>query len=730
MKSFTGDNSILDIVWRNSLVGKFVTLTVVVVLVLMGIGAYINYQSQREALISKLETQTEMLGSFVTSIAPEAMLSYDFDALNNYMEEINKGEDIVYAIIISQEGDSLTSYLEKRNNYVASELNQMKTVDVRKIVNNIRTNKNILHRDFPIFYQQNMLGHFQIGVNKSRIERAAQTKLINQIVVAVIFTLILGIGIFIVFRTYTMRPIIQLGQAAKRISEGSLDKEVEVRSNDELGQLGRVFNQMMKKLETSINEKDEAMRTVQELNHYLEERVARRTQELETVNEKLEQLALHDSLTNLPNRFSIQDHLNTTLAEAKRDSSCFAVIMMDLDRFKEINDTLGHDCGDQLLVEVGLRLRDILRPSDFIGRLGGDEFAIILPDTDEIGAKLVAKKIQKVLEPFFYVAEMGFTIAASFGIATFPKHGTTVSTILKSADVAMYNAKNRKLGFCVYNPGADSNTPDRLSLMGELRQAIYENQLELYYQPKVDLKDSKIIGAEALLRWNHAERGFIPPDEFIPMAEQSGLIRPLTYWVIKSAIIQLEEWYEAGMNLAVSINLSMHNLHDADFIAELEQLLEKTEVPNSSFEFEITESTIMSDPEYVVKVLDKLGSLDVSLAIDDFGTGYSSLSLLKKLPVHTLKVDKSFVMEMSTDSDDKAIVQSIIDMAHTLGLDVIAEGVENGTVTKLLSELGCDQIQGYYISRPLPAAQVSPILASTTWIEKPDPGNNNVHKLR
>jgi EAL domain-containing protein (putative c-di-GMP-specific phosphodiesterase class I) len=214
------------------------------------------------------------------------------------------------------------------------------------------------------------------------------------------------------------------------------------------------------------------------------------------------------------------------------------------------------------------------------------------------------------------------------------------------------------------------------------------------------------------------------------MAEQSGLIRPLTYWVIKSAIIQLEEWYEAGMNLAVSINLSMHNLHDADFIAELEQLLEKTEVPNSSFEFEITESTIMSDPEYVVKVLDKLGSLDVSLAIDDFGTGYSSLSLLKKLPVHTLKVDKSFVMEMSTDSDDKAIVQSIIDMAHTLGLDVIAEGVENGTVTKLLSELGCDQIQGYYISRPLPAAQVSPILASTTWIEKPDPGNNNVHKLR
>ncbi|MGD8927009.1 MAG: EAL domain-containing protein [Thioalkalispiraceae bacterium] len=729
MKIFKGDNSLASLIWRNSLVGKFVTLTVVVVFTLMGISAYINYNSQRAALISKLETQTEMLGSFVTSIAPEALLSYDFDALNVYMEEINKGEDIVYAVIISADGDALTSYLEKRNSYIAAQLIDLRTVDVKKIVQKIKSNENILHRDFPIFYQKNMLGHFQIGVNKSRIEQASQAELVNQIILSVIFSIVLGIGIFIVFKIYTMSPIIQLGQAARRISEGHLDKNVEVKSGDELGQLGHAFNQMMTKLKTSIDEKDEAMRTVQELNQYLEERVARRTQELEAVNEKLEQLALHDSLTNLPNRFSIQDQLNTTLAEAKRESSCFTVIMMDLDRFKEINDTLGHDCGDQLLVEVGLRLRDVLRPSDFIGRLGGDEFAIILPETDENGAKLVTKKIQKILEPFFYVAEMGFTIAASFGIATFPKHGMTVSTILKSADVAMYNAKNRKLGYCVYNPGTDSNTPDRLSLMGELRQAIYENRLELYYQPKVDLKSSRIIGAEALIRWNHDERGFIPPDEFIPMAEQSGLIRPLTYWVIKSAIAQHEKWYQAGINIIVSVNLSMHNLHDADFISELEKMLKDTVVPNSSFEFEITESTIMSDPEYVVKVLDKLGSLNVSLAIDDFGTGYSSLSLLKKLPVHTLKIDKSFVMDMANDSDDKAIVHSIIEMAHTLGLDVIAEGVENGTVTKQLAELNCDQIQGYYISRPLPAAQVDPILKEITWVENPDP-SSNVHKLR
>ena len=722
-------NSLIDIAWRNSLVGKFVLLAVVVVFILMGLSAFINYQSQRNELLAGIETQTEMLGSFVTSIAPEALLSYDFDALDNYMEEINKGEDIIYAAIFSPEGEAMTSYLDKRNSYVSVQLKQLKEMNVNKIISKIRTNKNIIHREFPIFFQKNMLGHFHIGVNKKRVEAALEKKLFNQAIVSIVFTVLLGIGIYMVFRTYTMRPIVQLGQAAQRIAKGMLDKEVEVRSEDELGQLGRVFNQMMHRLKTTITEKDEAMHTVQELNQYLEERVKQRTKQLQAANEQLEQLAKHDSLTNLPNRFYIQDNLNTTLAEAKRDSSCFSVIMMDLDRFKEINDTLGHDCGDQLLVEVGLRLRDVLRPSDFIGRLGGDEFALILPDTDEMGAKKVAKKIQKVLEPFFYVGEMGFTIAASFGIATFPDHGITASAILKSADVAMYTAKNRKLGYCVYNPGTDSNTPDRLSLMGELRQAIYENQLELYYQPKVDLGTSRIIGVEALVRWQHHERGFIPPDEFIPMAESSSLIRPLTYWVIKTAIAQQEQWYQAGVNLAVAINLSMHNLHDADFISELERLLEETPVPNTSFEFEITESTIMSDPEYVLQVLDKLGTLKVSLAIDDFGTGYSSLSLLKKLPVDTLKVDKSFVMDMATDTDDKAIVQSIINMAHTLGLNVIAEGVENGTVTKLLNELGCDQIQGYYISRPLPATQVDPILENLTWVENPDPGNN-VRKLR
>ena len=389
--------------------------------------------------------------------------------------------------------------------------------------------------------------------------------------------------------------------------------------------------------------------------------------------------------------------------------------MMDLDRFKDINDTLGHDCGDQLLVKVGKRLQQVLRPVDIIGRLGGDEFAILLRETDEEGACNVARKILTGLEPSFYVSDMAFSIGASLGIACYPQHGATESALLKAADIAMYHAKHNKLGYYVYNPVADSNSPDKLSMMVELRDAINENSLELYYQPKVNLELQQIVGVEALLRWHHKERGFIPPGEFIPMAEQSGLIRRLTSWVVATAVQQLERWHREGIHISMSINLSMHNLQDPDFPAELASILEQTYVPNHYLIFEITESVIMSNPDYVMDVLLKLGRMKVSFAIDDFGTGYSSLSTLKKLPVHELKVDKSFVMDMADDPDDEAIVHSIIDMARTLGLRVTAEGVESAAVTQQLIRLGCDLIQGYYIRRPLPAEQLQALLQNPRW---------------
>lgn len=711
--------------WQNSLAARFVILTVVFVFVVMGISAFVNYRSQKSIIIDNIKSQSEMLGNFVSSIAPETLLSYDFDALNDYMKEITNSEDVIFAMIFSPEGEAMTSYVQRSNHYITAYLMDKKELDLSDLVNKLGKNPDIIHQRFPIVFEKKILGYFHVGISKIRVEELSRKKLFGQLSIAALFTVLLGLGIYMVFRLYTMRPIIQLVEGAKRIASGRLNEAVMVYSKDELGRLAISFNQMMRQLKRSNEEKDSVLEQIKLLNQTLESRVEQRTYELETANQQLEQLAMRDSLTNLPNRFCIQDKLNQYISDAKHNKTIFSVIMMDLDRFKDINDTLGHDCGDQLLVELSLRLREILRPRDMVGRLGGDEFAILLPETDARGARIVAEKVLKILESSFYLENMAFTIGASLGIAIYPIHGETSSAILKSADIAMYHAKHQKLDHCVYDSSLDSHSTDRLTLMSELREAINKGSLELYYQPKVDLIAERIVGVEALVRWNHDVRGFISPDEFIPMAEQSGLIRPLTHWVISTALAQCEAWHQQGIPISVSINLSVHNLQDADFPAQVSQLLEMTKVDNQFIQFEVTESTIMTNPDYVQHVLQEMGKSRVSFAIDDFGTGYSSLSTLKKLPVQELKIDKSFVMDMAEDTDDEAIVHSIIDMAHNLGLSVIAEGVENITVTKQLIRLGCDLIQGYYISKPLPKDAITNMLSNLSWNYITDPITRN-----
>ncbi|MEJ2361992.1 MAG: EAL domain-containing protein [Gammaproteobacteria bacterium] len=696
--------------WRNSLVAKFVSLTVVVVFVLMSISAYINYRSQVTVNVSNLKTQNAMLGSFVADIAQESMLSHDYNSLNNYMQEIGDGEDVVYAAIFSPRGNALASYVEKRNTFVSDMINEKNEVDAKHIISRLGKNRQIIHLRYPIIFDKKVLGHFVMGISKVRMQAQSRNQLFSTILASTLFSVLLGFGIYVVFRIYTLRPIQQLVRGAHRVARGKLDQDVKVYSHDELGRLAVTFNQMMQHIKQTSQEKDGMLNQIQEMNLSLEKRVEQRTEELEVANQKLEKLALHDSLTNLPNRFCIQDNLNRGIADAKLSGSTFAVIMMDLDRFKEINDTLGHDCGDQLLVAVGRRLQSVLRPTDLIGRLGGDEFAILLPDTDEQGAGIVAGKIQSALDAPFNLADMAFSIGASLGIAAFPRHGNTTSILLKAADVAMYHAKNNKLGYCIYNAILDIHTPDRLSLIMELRDAIHNDDLMLFYQPKLDLDTRRIVGLEALLRWQHKDRGFIPPAEFIPMAEQSGLIRQLTYWVISTALLQLDAWHRAGLGVAISLNLSMQNLQDPDFPEQLAQLLDQAGVDNRFIQFEITESVIMSNPGHVMGVLAALGKMGVSFAIDDFGTGYSSLSTLKRLQVQEIKIDKSFVMDMATDKDDESIVHSIVDMAHNLGLTVTAEGVESENTLKQLEKLGCNMIQGYRISRPLPPDRISQLL--------------------
>jgi diguanylate cyclase (GGDEF)-like protein len=421
-----------------------------------------------------------------------------------------------------------------------------------------------------------------------------------------------------------------------------------------------------------------------------------------------EHQALHDALTDLPNRTLFHDRVHQALASARREHIAAAVMIMDLDRFKEVNDTLGHASGDELLKQVGLRLRDSLRESDTVARLGGDEFGVLLPKVvDAEAAVAVARKLRTTLEEPFTLHGLALRMEASIGIALFPDHGSDVQSLLQRADVAMYVAKEHPAGCEVYTRERDEYSPDRLTLLTELRRGIDRGQLLLHFQPKADLRTGDIQGVEALVRWQHPERGMIPPDEFIPPAQKTGVITPLTMFVLDEALRQCRTWALQGMELCVAVNLSTRNLLDVHLPDTVGELLARWEVPARLLELEITESTILADPVRAMEILSRLDEMGIRLAIDDFGTGYSSLAYLKRLPVDELKIDKSFILGMEENENDAVIVRSTIDLGRNLGLRVVAEGVETAKAWNRLVSLGCDIAQGYYLSRPVPADQLT-----------------------
>ncbi|MCI0507414.1 MAG: EAL domain-containing protein, partial [Gammaproteobacteria bacterium] len=420
----------------------------------------------------------------------------------------------------------------------------------------------------------------------------------------------------------------------------------------------------------------------------------------------LEHQALHDALTGLPNRTLLHDRMEQAINVARRDHKNLTLLMIDLDRFKEINDTLGHHVGDNVLKDVGQRLLATLRQIDTVARLGGDEYAILLPDTDITTAVTITKKISKSLDSVFIIDELNLFIKASIGLAEYPSHGKDVATLIQHADVAMYVAKRGQLGFAVYNPRDDDYSIGRLALISDLREALTQKRLKLHYQPKVNLKSENIIGVEALLRWDHPKYGAIPPDQIVTLAEQTGLIDDVTKWVLREAAQQINSWQQQNCLIDISINLSMHNLRNPDLIAFLKSLLSEIPVRPESITLEITESAMMANPKRSLKTLAEISDMSIRLSIDDFGTGFSSLAYLKKLPVTELKIDKSFVMDIIHDENDFAIVKSTIDLAHNLGIEVIAEGVEKQDVYEALKNMNCDAAQGFYISYPLEAKQL------------------------
>ena len=488
------------------------------------------------------------------------------------------------------------------------------------------------------------------------------------------------------------RPVHDLAGVALRIAAGDYSTAPPVSRDDEIGDLASAFRHM---------QKDIASR-----------------------ESRIMDLAYRDGLTLLPNRALYNDRLDQALEIARARNLPVAVLLMDLDHFKDVNDSLGHPIGDLILRAVSSRLELVLkRPTDTVARLGGDEFAILLPGDDAVQAERVAKSLLHALDMPMTPEGHVVDVRASIGIAVYPEHGGERSTLLRHADAAMYAAKRKNLGITVWDERYDQHSKERLSLMSGLRKAVDENELVLFYQPKVALRSGGELHAEALVRWRHPVRGLVPPGEFIVFAEQTGYIRAITQWVMARAIAQCSAWRGDDLPMNVSINISARDLVDLELPDRVEALLRKHGCAAQWITLEITESAILDDPDHAIDNLRRLHALGCRLAIDDYGTGYSSLAYLRRLPVHELKIDKTFILGMARDSSDAVIVRSTIDLAHHMGLLVVAEGVEDEATVERLRGLNCDMVQGYLLSRPLAAEEIVAWMRGSVWTRAArDPG--------
>lgn len=439
--------------------------------------------------------------------------------------------------------------------------------------------------------------------------------------------------------------------------------------------------------------------------------VMEQTDGLLTQTKVLEQKAMHDAthdaLTDLPNRILLHDRLEQALLHAHHENNMLAIFIVSMDRFNEINDTLGHHSGDRLLKKVTARLIGGIEEEETLARFGSDEFAIVMPkiaSREDVQSKVT--KIKKTLEEPCILDGLLLDVQVSIGAAIYPEHGKDADTLFQHADVAMYVAKETNQGFVLYSSELDRHSPLRLTLMGELRYAIEHDELQLRYQPKLNNHTNKISQVEVLVRWQHSQHGLISPDDFIPLAERTGLIKPLSRWVLKYAFQQCSQWLKSGLDITIAVNLSAPTLLDPELPDMIGGLLVSHDVPSENLILEITETAIMTDQDLAFEVISRIADKGIRFSIDDFGTGYSSLSYLRKLPVKELKIDQSFVMGMLENENDAVIVRATINLAHDLDLKVVAEGVESKGILEKLKSLGCDELQGYYISKPITADEV------------------------
>jgi diguanylate cyclase (GGDEF)-like protein len=525
---------------------------------------------------------------------------------------------------------------------------------------------------------------------------AAFERLRNTLILLALLSLAASLaGAVMVARNIT-RPLETLASAAQRIELGDYVEPVDVSRSDEIGVLASSFNHMR----GGIADREK----------------------------RILKLAYEDPLTDLANRSRFSIELEKAIGQASQGKLGLSILMMDLDRFKYVNDTLGHGVGDHVLREVSLRLQNAVRGAECIARLGGDEFAILVKHAGQPDFTATARAIIAALEDPILFEGQPLDVGTSIGIAHYPEHGGDAQTLVRNADIAMYAAKRNKTGFATYDPHYDTSQQEHLSLLGELRRAVERNELRLYYQPKVAMHSSHVSAVEALIRWEHPARGLVPPAMFIPFAEHTGYIKLLTRWILREAVRQCGEWLREGLTLQVSVNISARDLMNRDLPEHVAELLAEYEVTPGLLCLEITESGFMEDPAHAQKVLDRLAELGVKLSIDDYGTGYSSLSYIMKLPVQELKIDQSFISRMAADAEISTIVRSTIDLGHNLGLQVVAEGVEDAAAWNMLRALGCDDAQGFFMSKPLdPRALAQWIRGNAGTFASPPPPDPGEH---
>jgi diguanylate cyclase (GGDEF)-like protein len=499
-----------------------------------------------------------------------------------------------------------------------------------------------------------------------------QVLLLNLLILSIVGMLIFIVSILYVSRIVA-QPIVELANTAKKLEEGDYSFKVDTSRKDELGKLSSAFSSMR----TAIADREKSIL----------------------------KLAYLDEMTGLPNRASFMKELNTAIYKSEANNESLSVLVMNLDRFKQINNVLGHDFGNQLLHAVSIRISQVFRKdNDVVARISGDEFAVLLPGTDANVALNIAQKLLQAFEKPIQLDDNFVDITAGIGIASYPVHSHQIEQLLSFAEIAMQVSKVKKSGPVIFDSSFDAGSNVNLTLVSELKNSILNNELMLFVQPKIDLKSRVVTSVEALIRWKHPARGIVFPDQFIPFAEQTGLIRDITLWMIAEASKVSAQWIEKGILIPIAVNISARDLIDSDFPNKVTEILKSTGSNTSLISLEVTESSIMDDPHRAKQTLLHLSEMGIKLAIDDFGTGYSSLSYLKELPVSELKIDKSFVMNIEHNQNDRIIVSSTIELAHNMGLHVVAEGIENIKVWKFLQDMNCDYGQGYYMTKPIPVS--------------------------